>query len=172
MPALLVLGVASCRSARDEALPGTLPGLNLDAALRRLANNRNVLRRLLVDFAHEHHADQHKIGQALVANQPDVAQRIAHTLKGLAGSMEATLLRDRAAAIEKALMAGDQDQARRLLPALGAALKAAGNTTSEIIVYPDAPHAFYADYRPSYRKEAAEDGWKQMQDWFKKHGVA
>ena len=53
-----------------------------------------------------------------------------------------------------------------------AALKAANNTSSEIIVYPDAPHAFYADYRPSYRKEAAEDGWKQMQDWFKKHGVA
>jgi carboxymethylenebutenolidase len=53
-----------------------------------------------------------------------------------------------------------------------AALKAAGNTTSEIIVYPDAPHAFYADYRPNYRKEAAEDGWKQMQAWFKKHGVA
>ena len=53
-----------------------------------------------------------------------------------------------------------------------AALKAAGNTTSEIIVYPDAPHAFYADYRPNYRKEAAEDGWKQMQAWFKKYGVA
>ena len=52
-----------------------------------------------------------------------------------------------------------------------AALKAANNTSSEIIVYPDAPHAFYADYRPSYRKEAAEDGWKQMQDWFKKHGL-
>ena len=53
-----------------------------------------------------------------------------------------------------------------------AALKAAGNTASEIIVYPDAPHAFYADYRPSFRQEAAEDGWKQMQDWFKQHGVA
>jgi carboxymethylenebutenolidase len=52
-----------------------------------------------------------------------------------------------------------------------AALKAAGNTTSEIIVYPDAPHAFYADYRPNYRKEAAEDGWKQMQAWFRKYGV-
>src|SRR5258706_1621599 len=53
-----------------------------------------------------------------------------------------------------------------------AALKAAGNATSEIIVYPDAPHAFYADYRPNYRKDAAEDGWKQMQAWFKQHGVA
>jgi len=53
-----------------------------------------------------------------------------------------------------------------------AALKTAGNTASEIIVYPEAPHAFYADYRPNYRKDAAEDGWKQMQDWFGKHGVA
>ncbi|HKA42592.1 MAG TPA: dienelactone hydrolase family protein [Burkholderiales bacterium] len=52
------------------------------------------------------------------------------------------------------------------------ALKAAGNTSSEIRVYDGAPHAFYADYRPSYRKEAAEDGWKRMQAWFKQHGVA
>jgi carboxymethylenebutenolidase len=53
-----------------------------------------------------------------------------------------------------------------------AALKAANNTTSNIHVYPEAPHAFYADYRPSYRKEAAEDGWKRMQAWFKQYGVA
>jgi carboxymethylenebutenolidase len=53
-----------------------------------------------------------------------------------------------------------------------AALKAAGNNVSEIVVYDGAPHAFYADYRPSYRKEAAEDGWQRMQAWFKKHGVA
>jgi carboxymethylenebutenolidase len=52
------------------------------------------------------------------------------------------------------------------------ALKAAGVANSEIVVYPEAPHAFYADYRPNYRKDAAEDGWKRMQDWFKRHGVA
>lgn len=50
------------------------------------------------------------------------------------------------------------------------ALKA-GNSGSEIILYPDAPHAFFADYRPSYRKEAAEDGWQRLQAWFKEHGV-
>jgi carboxymethylenebutenolidase len=43
---------------------------------------------------------------------------------------------------------------------------------SMIHVYPDMPHAFHADYRPSYRKEAADDGWKRMLAWFKKHGVA
>ncbi len=43
---------------------------------------------------------------------------------------------------------------------------------SEFVVYPDAPHAFHADYRPSFRKEAAEDGWKRALAWFKQHGVA
>jgi carboxymethylenebutenolidase len=42
---------------------------------------------------------------------------------------------------------------------------------SEIKVYPDTPHAFNADYRPSYRKEAAEDGWKLCLAWFKANGV-
>ena len=50
------------------------------------------------------------------------------------------------------------------------ALKAAGNS-SEIIVYPDTPHGFHADYRPSYRKEQAQDGWKRLQAWFRQHGV-
>ena len=42
---------------------------------------------------------------------------------------------------------------------------------SEFVVYPDAPHAFHADYRPSYRKDAAEDGFKRAMAWFKAHGV-
>jgi len=54
-----------------------------------------------------------------------------------------------------------------------AALKtgSAAAKASEFVVYPDAPHAFHADYRPSYRKEAAEDGWKRTLAWFKTHGV-
>jgi carboxymethylenebutenolidase len=51
------------------------------------------------------------------------------------------------------------------------AARAAGKTV-EIVVYPDAPHAFHADYRPSYRKEPAEQGWARMLAWFKAHGVA
>ncbi len=42
---------------------------------------------------------------------------------------------------------------------------------SEIVVYPEAPHGFNADYRQSYRKEAAEDGWKKMLEWFARNGV-
>ncbi len=47
----------------------------------------------------------------------------------------------------------------------------AANKTVEIVVYPGAPHGFHADYRPSYRKEAAEDGWKRMLAWFQRYGV-
>jgi carboxymethylenebutenolidase len=55
--------------------------------------------------------------------------------------------------------------------AMRQALKAAGNA-SEIVVYPDTPHGFHADYRPSYRKEQAQDGWKRLQAWFQQHDVA
>ena len=50
------------------------------------------------------------------------------------------------------------------------ALKKAGKKSS-IHLYPDTPHAFHADYRPSYRKEQAEDGWKRALEWFRKNGV-
>jgi carboxymethylenebutenolidase len=43
---------------------------------------------------------------------------------------------------------------------------------SEIVVYPEAPHGFHADYRPSFREDAAQDGWKRLLAWFKDHGVA
>jgi carboxymethylenebutenolidase len=52
-----------------------------------------------------------------------------------------------------------------------AALKAASKP-AEIVLYPETPHGFYADYRESYRKEAADDGWKRLLAWFKQHGVA
>jgi carboxymethylenebutenolidase len=51
------------------------------------------------------------------------------------------------------------------------ALKAA-KKPSEIILYPDTPHGFYADYRPSYRKQQADDAWAKLQAWFKKNGAA
>lgn len=57
-----------------------------------------------------------------------------------------------------------------LTDAAGQGNKAAGR--SEFTVYRDAPHAFHADYRPSYRKEPAEDGFKRTLAWFKANGVA
>lgn len=51
-----------------------------------------------------------------------------------------------------------------------AALRDAGGR-SQIHLYPEAPHGFHADYRPSYRKEPAEDGWRRMLEWFRRNGV-
>jgi carboxymethylenebutenolidase len=51
-----------------------------------------------------------------------------------------------------------------------AACKAAGKTC-DAKIYPDAPHGFNTDYRPSYRPEAAKDGWARMLAWFKEYGV-
>ena len=51
-----------------------------------------------------------------------------------------------------------------------AALAAAGSP-SKIVVFPDAPHGFHADYRSSYRSGPAEESWKMMQDWFRANGV-
>lgn len=83
---------------------------------------------------------------------------------------------DRAASIKTPVLglygAADGGIPVDTLTQLEAALKAAGNTRCEVVVYPDTPHAFYADYRPSYRKAAADDGWAKALAWFKKHGVA
>ena len=43
---------------------------------------------------------------------------------------------------------------------------------SQFVVYPEAPHAFHADYRPTYRQAAAQDGWQRALAWVKEHGVA
>ena len=58
----------------------------------------------------------------------------------------------------------------RMTEALKAAPAVAAD--SRIVVYPDAPHGFNADYRPSYVKADAEDGWAKMLAFFKAHGVA
>jgi carboxymethylenebutenolidase len=67
--------------------------------------------------------------------------------------------------------ADDQGIPQDTVERMRIALKAAGGS-SEIIVYPGAPHGFHADYRPGYRRQAAEDAWRRLLDWFEKHGAA
>ena len=62
------------------------------------------------------------------------------------------------------------DTVEKMQKALAESSSPAGKA-SAIHLYPNAPHAFHADYRPSYRKDEAEDGWKRMREWFRKNGV-
>lgn len=85
----------------------------------------------------------------------DVAARLNGPVLGLYGAADTGIPLDTVDKMKAALAAGN------------AAAKA-----SQFVVYPDAPHAFHADYRPSFRKEPAEDGWKRALAWFAQHGVA
>ncbi|HET7883530.1 MAG TPA: dienelactone hydrolase family protein [Acetobacteraceae bacterium] len=68
---------------------------------------------------------------------------------------------------------GGQDQSIKVSDVEEAVAKAkAAGKTVELHVYPDAPHGFHADYRPSYREADAKDGWNRMLAWFKQNGVA
>jgi carboxymethylenebutenolidase len=81
----------------------------------------------------------------------DIAGKLSVPVLGLYGGADAGIPQDSVARMREALERGDSG--------------------SQILIYPDAPHAFFADYRPSYRKAAAEDGWKRMLAWLKSHGV-
>lgn len=84
-------------------------------------------------------------------NPIDVASKIKAPILGLYGAADTGIPVDTLDQMKKALPAGNK---------------------SEFIVYPDAPHAFHADYRPSYREAAAKDGWTKLLAWFKANGVA
>jgi carboxymethylenebutenolidase len=84
----------------------------------------------------------------------ELAAQLKAPVLGLYGGLDTGIPLETVESMEKALKQG------------GPASQA-----SEIHVYDNAPHAFHADYRPSYRKEEAEDGWKRMLAWFRKNGV-
>ena len=98
------------------------------------------------------------VGEATVLNpkQPlDIAAQLHGPVLGLYGGADTGIPLDTVDKMKAALAAGN-----------------AASKASNFVVYPDAPHAFHADYRPSFRKEAAEDGWKRAMAWFKAHGVS
>lgn len=98
------------------------------------------------------------VGQASELNPKhpvDVAAGLHGPVLGLYGGADSGIPQDTV------------DKMKAVLASGPAAAKA-----SSFVVYPEAPHAFHADYRPSFRKEAAEDGWKRALAWFKQNGVA
>ncbi len=97
---------------------------------------------------------------ALFPQHPvDVADQLKGPVLGLYGGADTGIALDTV------------DKMKAALSKAGAAGHAAARA-SQFVVYPEAPHAFHADYRPSFRKEAAEDGWRRALAWFQQHGVA
>ena len=85
----------------------------------------------------------------------DIAGKLAGPVLGLYGGQDPGIPLDTVDRMKTALAIGS-----------------AAAKQSQFVVYPEAPHAFHADYRPSYPKDAAEDGWRRALAWFKAHGVA
>ncbi len=93
---------------------------------------------------------------ALTPRQPlDVAARLHAPVLGLYGGQDSGIPLDGVTAMKAALAQGS-----------------AASRKSEFVIYPDAPHAFHADYRPTYRQAAAQDGWQRCLAWLKAHGVS
>lgn len=84
----------------------------------------------------------------------NVATQLAAPVLGLYGGKDGGIPLDTVDAMKAALARGN-----------------APAKASQFVIYPEAPHAFHADYRPSYRKDAADDGWTRCLAWFKQHGV-
>jgi carboxymethylenebutenolidase len=85
----------------------------------------------------------------------DVAAQLNAPVLGLYAGADAGIPTNQVARLQEVLKTGN-----------------ANSKASKFILYPNVPHAFHADYRPSYRKEAAEDGWARMMEWFRQYGVA
>ena len=110
------------------------------------------------------------------AHNPQVKAAVAWygPIKGAPSDIQPKVVSDIAADIHAPLLGlyGGQDTGINVndVEAAAETARKAGKTV-EIHVYADAPHGFNADYRPSYKKADAEDGWARMLAWFKKYGV-
>ena len=85
-------------------------------------------------------------------NPIDVAEKLKCPVLGLYGGADQAIPNDTVAQMREALKKG--------------------GTLSEIVLYPDTPHGFHADYRPTYREEQAKDAWGRCLNWFRENGVA
>ena len=94
-------------------------------------------------------------GNAMTPSHPvDLVAQIKAPVLGLYGGLDAGIPLDTVETMREKLKTGS-----------------AAARKSEIHVYPNAPHAFHADYRPSYRQAEAEDGWARLLAWFRQNGV-
>jgi len=108
----------SRKSTAEDSLPGRLEGIDIEEGLRRVGGNRRLFQKLLVDFFQDHGDDVQAIHQALDQDDLETAQRIAHTIKGVSGSIGAADLQRDAASLETGFKEGQQDRYPELLARL------------------------------------------------------
>ena len=106
----------------EDRLPNSLEGIDIAEGLRRVGGNRKLYRKLLVEFFQDHSEDVHAIRKALDQDDLETAQRIAHTIKGVSGSIGAGDLHRDAASLDSALKEEQQDLYPELLSRLEGAL--------------------------------------------------
>jgi carboxymethylenebutenolidase len=139
-------------------------------------------------WAEHNHGDAHQIGEIgfcfggritwlYAAHNPNLKAAVAFygPIKNPTSDIKPTTALDIADKIHCPLLGlyGGQDQSipADLIHQAEAKAKAAGKTV-EIVIYPDSPHGFHADYRPSYHEADAKDAWNRALAWFKRYGVA
>jgi carboxymethylenebutenolidase len=168
--------IAKLQAEVISKVPDAQVMADLDATVAWAAANGGDTRKLAITgfcwggritWLYAAHQPQVKAGVAwygrLVGNA--TAQTPAHPL-ALVGSLKAPVLGLYGGA-DTGIPLDTVDKMKAELAQGSAAAKA-----SQFVVYPEAPHAFHADYRPSYRKAAADDGWQRLLAWLKSQGVA
>lgn len=99
-------------------LPENLPGIDLAAGLKRIGGNRKLFSKLLVEFRQDHGEDITAIREALAGGEAERAQRLAHTIKGVAATIGAGDLNARALELESAIKEGSEDRYQALIASL------------------------------------------------------
>ncbi len=152
-------------------VPDTQVMADLDAtAAWAMANNGDASRLGITGFCWGG-----RIVWLYAAHNPDLTAGVAWygRLTGDRNALQPTYPIDNAADLKTPVLGlyGELDDGIPL-DTVEAMRTALADNGSQIIVYPEAPHGFHADYRPSYRPEAAEAAWAEMQQWFSANGVA
>ncbi len=108
----------------EAAVDWQLPGVDIDSGLRRVLGKRELYQRLLGKFAASQAEVPAQVRAALAANQLESAERLAHSLKGLAGNLGATDLATLAATLESAIKDERHDELEALLSEVQQSLEA------------------------------------------------
>jgi len=136
LPASPRRGEAGAQRAPGEVFPALMPGVDTEAALRRLMGNRNLLVQLLRGFASEHADDPANIRASVARGDLEGARAAVHRLKGVAGNLAAQQVFASAATLESALRQGAPAPFDAHLDALESAMNVVTQAVASLTIPP------------------------------------